>query len=277
MFRRKDNEGNLPERKGEFTDINPQDIQHHALYNALKSNYLAPIKGLPTKTVLDVGCGTGIWGHEIMREFTNAQVVGFDLEAAPPNTSNIMTSYVQGNLLQGLPFKTSNFTYVHQRLLMGTIPATSWPFVIGELARVVRPGGWVELVESGNVSFQPQGPASSRLTEGILKISAMRGVDLRIISSLDRLMEQARLINIQTKTVAIPLGNWNGKAGVLLSREIQTFAQSFRDPFIRLLRYTPTNFDDLITALPREWDDYHSQYIFYFLIGQKPLQPYKIS
>lgn len=273
-FRRKNRNDEPPEQGGELSGINPLDNQHYALHATFKSNYLAPLKGLLTKTILDVGCGTGTWGYEISREFPDAKIIGFDLEEAPLNVATLMDSYVQGNLLQGLPFRTNTFTYVHQRLLVGAIPTTSWPFVIGELARVVRPGGWIELVESGGVSFEPQGPASSQLTEGILRISAMRGVDLRIISKLNRMMEQAGLLNIYKQSVPIPLGNWDGNAGLVMGNELQRIMQSYREPFIRLLRYTPESFDNLTASLLREWDDYHSRYVFYFLIGQKPLLQY---
>ncbi|HZU16098.1 MAG TPA: hypothetical protein VFD01_05790 [Candidatus Dormibacteraeota bacterium] len=54
---------------------------------------------------------------------------------------------------------------MHQRLMAASgIPLASWSGVVGELVRVTRPGGWVELVEV-DPWLEPAGPASRRLFE----------------------------------------------------------------------------------------------------------------
>lgn len=254
----------------EGNQINPLDFQHYALQTTLRRNYLVPLATLSSKIFLDVGSGTGTWGREICREFPRAQVIGFDIEEAVHDETQVRYKFVQGNLLQGLPFNANTFDYVHQRSLVGVIPATSWPYVIGELIRVTRPGGWIELAESSGEGFNPQGPFGAQFTEGLTKITAMRGIDLHIPPTLNHLMQQAGLINIATTTFQLPLGEWGKQAGILMEASIQAASYSFRDSFIRLLRYTPEAFDRLMQNVFKEWHEYHSHYTFYFQVSQKP-------
>ncbi len=53
--------------------------QHHALYRTLSNHYLAPLTAESTRTMLDVGTGTGIWAFEMHALFPHALVVGVDV------------------------------------------------------------------------------------------------------------------------------------------------------------------------------------------------------
>jgi ubiquinone/menaquinone biosynthesis C-methylase UbiE len=133
---------------------------------ALRGNYASPIRD--PHAILDVGSGTGRWAIEMANLFPRANVLGLDInpppvdllaergmEMRPPNYA-----FVAGNLLEGLPFAERSFDFVHMRALVTAIPHDRWPYVIGELARVARPGGWVESLE---VTFlEGGGPAAVR-------------------------------------------------------------------------------------------------------------------
>jgi ubiquinone/menaquinone biosynthesis C-methylase UbiE len=62
------------------------NMMHYVLYYVFdKKHYLAEFKGgeLP-KRVLDIGCGTGIWIHEVSKQWaemghTDVEFVGVDL------------------------------------------------------------------------------------------------------------------------------------------------------------------------------------------------------
>ena len=62
------------------TEINRLDFQHYLLRQALKGNYLAPIRD--PGYILDVGAGTGRWGREMAMCFPASHVMGIDLEQA---------------------------------------------------------------------------------------------------------------------------------------------------------------------------------------------------
>ncbi|RAQ95831.1 class I SAM-dependent methyltransferase [Thermogemmatispora tikiterensis] len=48
------------------------NYQHHALYRTLSNHSLAPLAPERTRTILDVGTGTGIWAFEMQALFPHA-------------------------------------------------------------------------------------------------------------------------------------------------------------------------------------------------------------
>jgi SAM-dependent methyltransferase len=62
------------------------NMQHYVLYNVFgKKHYLTEFKaGELPKRVLDIGCGTGIWIHDVAKQWrdmghTDVEFVGIDL------------------------------------------------------------------------------------------------------------------------------------------------------------------------------------------------------
>jgi ubiquinone/menaquinone biosynthesis C-methylase UbiE len=62
------------------------NMQHYVLYNVFgKRHYLTEFKsGELPKRVLDIGCGTGIWIHDVAKQWaemghTDVEFVGIDL------------------------------------------------------------------------------------------------------------------------------------------------------------------------------------------------------
>jgi ubiquinone/menaquinone biosynthesis C-methylase UbiE len=145
----------------DLDETNRLDFQHYMLRSFIKSNYVAPI-GQP-RDILDVGCGTGRWAMDLATEFPRANVIGVDVAPPPLADSAHGASvdaadnytFVQGNVLERLPFADNSFDFVHQRYLILAIPASRWPLVVAELLRVTRPGGWVELIETEPPSGAP--------------------------------------------------------------------------------------------------------------------------
>ncbi|CAG8751442.1 19777_t:CDS:2, partial [Racocetra fulgida] len=66
----------------------------------------------------------------------------------PPNLT-----FHTANVLKGLPFPDDHFDFVYMRFLIIAFTEDEWSTVISELIRVVKPGGWIELME-GNMEFE---------------------------------------------------------------------------------------------------------------------------
>src|SRR5215831_8617218 len=96
----------------DMAEIDRLDVQHYALRAALGGNYLAPVDR-PAR-ILDVGSGTGQWAYDLCAEFPQALAVGFDLEVSKRPWPDAYR-FVKGNALQGLPFASDQFDFVHQR------------------------------------------------------------------------------------------------------------------------------------------------------------------
>ena len=154
-------------------EVDRLDIQHYAIRDTLKGNYLAPVES-PAR-ILDVGSGTGQWGFEMCQQLDPQLVVGLDLvpgkAGEPPRYR-----YVRGNVLDGLPFADDQFDFVHQRLMVAGLPMSWWPAVVGDLARIARPGGWVELVEM-RWEAEGTGPGVKRLADRMFPLLASSPID----------------------------------------------------------------------------------------------------
>src|SRR5579883_2482729 len=104
-----------------------------------------------------------IWAVEMSNLFPQTHVIGVDVVLSSlPRPLPSTCLFAQANILQGLPFPDAQFTFTHQRLLVAAIPALQWPKAVYELVRVTKPGGWIEMLEVGDV-IQNAGPATKRL------------------------------------------------------------------------------------------------------------------
>lgn len=97
----------------------------------------------------------GLWAHEMSQEFPNASVVGLDL--TPPAKHHRLQDkgllYVQGDVHDQLEFTSNAFDFVYQRDMATVIPLSRWMQLIQEFYRVLKPGGWLQLVEYGKVQI----------------------------------------------------------------------------------------------------------------------------
>lgn len=100
---------------------------------------------LPTvegTTVLDAGCGAGHLTAELVAD--GAHVVGFDSSAEMLRFARERApgaAFVRGDLGAPLSFDTDAFGGVASSLAFHYVPG--WEPLFAELARVVRPGGWL--------------------------------------------------------------------------------------------------------------------------------------
>lgn len=217
----------------DLEEINRLDFQHYMLRYAFQGNYAAPI-GSP-HSILDAGTGTGRWAIEMAQTFPQANVIGLDvkppavdqqaeanagMDTRPPNYA-----FTPGNLLEGLPFADATFDFVHQRLLFTAIPHDRWPYVLSELVRVTRPGGWIELVDS--IGLVNGGPNVEMLMDWIRQLSARRGVDLMDGSRVADYVRGSGLTNVAAHRFDLPTGQHGQRLGTLVATDFFSVCKGF--------------------------------------------------
>jgi SAM-dependent methyltransferase len=248
------------------SEIDRLDIQHYALREALGTNHLALVQR--PALVLDAGCGTGLWAHELCAEFPSATAVGLDLEPSRPGPSNYR--FVRGNLLDGLPFLDDRFDLVHQRFMIAGVPLRCWLGVVADLVRVTRPGGWIELVEP-TTEIEPAGPATTRLFEMGWRLARSLGLDTTgiVFRSLDRYLERAGVDEIESRIEALPIGEWGGRVGSFMATDLRAGLTRLCDVFQARFGLPAEEGRDLLARAHGEWQRERSRLLINVTFGRK--------
>jgi SAM-dependent methyltransferase len=249
-------------------EIDRLDVQHYALREALKGNYVAPVEN--PERVLDVGSGTGQWAFDLSERFPSALVVGLDLVSSKPDRPP-RYRWVRGNLLQGLPFGHDRFDFVHQRLLLAGVPLESWRAVVAELVRVARPGGWVELVEPMMFTVDRPGPMTERLVSLAQELASSRGLDPGrvVFDSLDDHLRQAGLTNVTRQEVSLPMGEWGGPVGTLMATDARAAFTRVSEVLHGQARISAKESHDLVQQATQEWDRHRTSWTLAIAFGRK--------
>ena len=255
-------------------EINRLDFQHYMLRYALRGNYAAPVR--QPRAILDVGTGTGRWALEMTQRFPQAKVTGLDI--APPHSEGSAQSapegrsanysFVQADILTGLPFSDASFDFVHQRLVFLAVPTARFQGVVNELARVTRPGGWVELVEGGGLS-QSSGDAVQTWLRWLGAASAQRGIDSRQGSQIGQFLTAARLQEVQTREYLLPAGQHGGRLGTMLAANFYAIIEAFRAPIVTTGVATEQGYDEIAQAVRRDVAEGRCFWPVYVAYGQR--------
>ncbi|KAG8936809.1 hypothetical protein FRC02_011388 [Tulasnella sp. 418] len=132
------------------------DVIDNTLLNAVNGSLsLLDYKVRPKpRMVLDIGCGSGSWIMAVAPEWPECRFVGFDCLPLQANVSAIKpdlakrVQWVRGNFLKPpMPFPDEYFDYVHIKQIGKAVPEDKWDLIFEEIARVLKPGGVVEVIE----------------------------------------------------------------------------------------------------------------------------------
>ncbi|KAJ7678912.1 hypothetical protein DFH06DRAFT_1078177 [Mycena polygramma] len=145
----------------------------------------------PPSVILDLGCGGGYWVMEAAKLWPNAQIIGFDVKDIQPHLLHLDASYmrcmedcghsptalplanelagrvrwVHGNFLDGLPFPSDHFDFVHIANIGLGVPEDEWQAVLEEVSRVMQPNAVLEIIEEDLIfPCVPPQPQPSRVT-----------------------------------------------------------------------------------------------------------------
>jgi len=252
-------------------EINRLDFQHYMLRYALRGNYVAPLDR--PLSILDVGCGTGRWALEMGALFPQANIVGIDLH--PPKHADSTASagrsdnftFIQGNILNGLPFADASFDFVHMRLMLFSIPAADWPTVLQELVRVTRVGGWVESVETG--AHQRCGPAMELLVAWINQMTRQHGIDATLGPQVGEMLGALGLTQQVRRTIELPVGRHGGRLGAMAQTDVVGVLNGLKAPVAALGITSAADYETALATALAELDLHRGVLPFYVAYGQR--------
>ncbi|CAG8753247.1 uncharacterized protein OCT59_016883 [Rhizophagus irregularis] len=100
-----------------------------------------------------------MWNWNILLELSNKypllEFTGIDKTKLFPSLikpSNL--NFIHANILEGLPFQQNHFDFVHLNIVEPRHTKDQWAFIMSELIRVAKPGGYIEI--QGFDSLQEQ-------------------------------------------------------------------------------------------------------------------------
>ncbi|GCF09996.1 class I SAM-dependent methyltransferase [Dictyobacter arantiisoli] len=110
---------------------------------------------LHAENVLDIGCGPGEWAIEIAHQHPNIGVIGIDINqmmithaftsARGRGIENVTFELMDA--LAPLNFQDASFDLVNARTILAFMNTTTWPPLLQECRRILKPGGILRLSE----------------------------------------------------------------------------------------------------------------------------------
>lgn len=236
-------------------------FQHHMMRIILGGNIMAPLAYRPQR-ILDVGCHMGQWVLEVATEIPEAFVLGIDLEVPqldpehPQFPSNCL--FAQQNILEPLPYRPQSFDYIHLRFVSNSIPAAQWQSVLTKLIALLRPGGWLEWVESGPVIAA--GPASARLCEAWEEFGRQRGYIARPGVEILNSLRLTPLVNVAYYPVEVPIGAYGDRIGKMTAQDGLSIFNTLRPGIVGLKIMTAEEYQWCMEQAQFEVQDPRSPY-----------------
>jgi SAM-dependent methyltransferase len=127
--------------------------------------------------VLDLACGPGGWAIEVAAAFPAVEVVGIDLSARAVERATARARergltnvrFQTMNIMEALAFPNASFDLINGRFMASFMLPASWPRLLAECRRLLKPGGTIRLTET-------EGPLTNSLAFEQLMALATAGL-----------------------------------------------------------------------------------------------------
>ncbi len=203
-------------------------FQHKLFVREMKGGLLP--ENIPLESVnvvLDFICGPGSWCMDFCKKHPDKLVTGVDIsrkiiENAQENAERgkvCNATFLVIDRRRPLPFPDNTFDLIHLQNGTSFFTVEQWPWVMGQLMRILKPGGWLNLVdfEMGPASQ----PAIDRLLTLLGEILARMGrstvPDGRAPFTGSTLgphrMSELLFTDVGYRLYPVDLGGWNNPVG----------------------------------------------------------------
>ncbi|KAL7943646.1 S-adenosyl-L-methionine-dependent methyltransferase [Trichoderma barbatum] len=190
------------------------DMNHHALSMAMGDKlFMAPLVRENIKKALDIGTGTGIWAIDFADEYPDAQVIGTDISPIQPTWVPPNLQFEIEDCTQDWTFRSQDFDYVHMRWLLGSIQ--DWDALLQQAFRVLRPGGYIESLETSAIMTSDDGTVTETCAMGqwgkfFITGGKKIGRSFTVVEdeTQRKSIEAAGFVDIEEFNFKMPIGGW---------------------------------------------------------------------
>jgi len=224
----------LPADKEEADRLNAQYL---LLKDVFGGNVVyAPVALSGDDWVLDNGTGTGAWIMDVRSAIPpSISMFGVDLQTRlVPLNPPANTHFLQGSLLDLPRDWTDRFALVNQRLLVAALSQDDWKKAVSEIYRVLKPGGWAQILEVSGRLFVPEGETDGHadaFNNIAGQIRAGRGIVGDCFEDIPDLLRGQGFLNVAVvEERRVPMGNRHGQVGERMLRNIVSLYQGMKSP-----------------------------------------------
>ncbi|KAI8349586.1 hypothetical protein B0O80DRAFT_417525 [Mortierella sp. GBAus27b] len=169
--------------------------------------------------------------------------------------------------INSLPYPDDSFDFVYQRRQCVVLLAKEWRPTVSELYRVLKPGGWVQILEP-DLFLRGGGDLcqfAGRYTVGMFEGT---GRSPNVIHELKPLLESAGFVNVEVKIFSIPLG-WGGVIGQAMLVNQKQFVNEMEPIYVRQGHGTSAEYQGLIKTIFDEAVEKKAYINYHVVVGQK--------
>ncbi|OZJ03759.1 hypothetical protein BZG36_03078 [Bifiguratus adelaidae] len=164
----------------------------------------------------------------------------------------------------GTWFPDNHFDFVYPRYLEAGFTSDNWTFILGEIKRVTKPGGWVQLVEL-DFTMRSAGPLLKDLSDALALKN--RDLDITIGRRLASLVKQCsddpkRTMKIDFRSIPVSFG---GRIGAMWANQLRTGMVGIQ-PILgaKYGKMTPEEFKERLEMALEEGAEYQTFTNFYY-------------
>ncbi|CAG8591245.1 2082_t:CDS:2, partial [Acaulospora colombiana] len=223
--------------------------------------------------VLDVGCGcNGDWIFELAEKYPSSKFTGFDISSyLPTSYPHQNVKFFKHSIVDGIPYPDNTFDFIHLRGV--DLYCTVDEFhnkIMKEFLRALKPGGWLEIVETEALNFDEKSGKVTQKLMSIRWIETLGKVRNSVKSQIPQYLEahdsEKLFSEYYFARKLYPLSKRGGKAGQLLLFSLMAAYKQLRFPVIKFYPEIANEYDSLVDEYQEEVEnfDYHVSQIRFF-------------
>ncbi|GBC03033.1 hypothetical protein RclHR1_04950005 [Rhizophagus clarus] len=247
--------------------------QHHFIVKSIwSSNYSSPITNVLISgdgKILDALCYAGTFLLELSNEYQSAEFVGIDkTRLFPSEIKPNNVTFHDADLLDGIPLEGDYFDFSHFNIIEPIYTLDNWEFLIKELLRVTKPGGYVE-IQGFDFLEENLGPKFTHFMGYLMLLFETTESDLKPRNHIKSIFSN----NFDTSysdDKSILVGKKGGNMGILFEQHVTMFFKdTIGEMMSQLMNVSESEYEEKWDEVLKEFNEFDTFIDTYRIWGRK--------